>query len=216
MDLQRLREETRPEHEATEAAMPLMEPGLTLEAYKAVLRTLLPILRSWEAWSAEHAPLSLKPLLAARRRSHLLEEDLHSLGDPAESAPRGAPPIDWTSVTTLRDSPSPKHEQGAPMAAQAAFLGALYVLEGSTLGGRMIARHLEPVFGFRDGKGDAYFRGHGDQTGSLWRETTAAIAALPEQYSGDAIEAAKRTFDAFRSVLETLQAPFSPSEPAHG
>ena len=59
--------------------MPLLDSGLTLEGYKATLRTLLPVLRSWERWSGEHAPAALQPLLAARRRSHLLEEDLCSL-----------------------------------------------------------------------------------------------------------------------------------------
>ena len=98
----------------------------------------------------------------------------------------------------------------------AGFLGALYVLEGSTLGGRLIARHLQPTFGFRDGKGDAYFRGHGDQTGALWREITAAIAALPEGDSPEVIEAAKRTFDAFRTVLAPLQPHFASADLAHG
>lgn len=196
--------------------MPLMEPGLTLESYKSVLRTLLLILRSWETWSAEHAPGALKPLLAARRRSYLLEADLRSLGDSAPVAPAEAAPIDWRDVTKPRFSGSPDQQQPPPMAFEAAFLGALYVLEGSTLGGRMIARHLEPAFGFQDGKGDAYFRGHGDQTGAMWRETTAVIAALPEAYEDDVIDAAKRTFNAFRSVLETPGVPSTPSEPSHG
>ena len=214
MDLQRLREDTRREHEATEGAMPLMEPGLTLDSYKALLRTLLPILRGWETWSAEHAPGNLKPLLTARRRSHLLERDLRSLGDPNPMAPDGFIPIDWASVTHPGLHNASPLEQTRREAFEAGFLGALYVLEGSTLGGRMIARHLQPAFAFQEGKGDAYFRGHGEQTGALWREITAAIAAVPEEYSPDLIEAAKRTFAAFRSVLELLRPSFPSSEPA--
>ena len=73
----------------------------------------------------------------------------------------------------------------------------------------MIARHLQPACGFRDGKGEAYFRGHGDRTGALWRETTAAIAAIPEEYSSHVVEAANRTFHAFRAALEPLRSRFT-------
>ena len=160
MDLQLLREETRPEHEATEAAMPLMGPGLTLDTYKTVLGTLLPILRGWETWAESAAPESVRPLLAARRRSHLLEADLRALGEPVPPSQQlWEEPIDWTSVVNGKD---PNQTSRSEREFEAAFLGAFYVLEGSTLGGRMIARHIQPMLGLEDGQGDAYFRVHGD------------------------------------------------------
>ncbi len=204
MDLRQLREETRPEHEATEAAMPLLAPGLTLGLYKSVLHVLLPILRGWEMWAAEAAPEPLRSLLPPRRRSHLLEEDLRVLGDADHVRQTAEPaPIDWTAVVTGADSGKAQPLTGSEF--HAAFLGALYVLEGSTLGGRMIARHLEPALGLQDGRGDAYFRGHGEATGALWRETTAAIAAVPDEHAPLLIGAARRTFSAFGAVLGTLQ-----------
>ena len=208
MDLRQLREQTRPEHEATEAAMPLMAPGLTLETYKSVLRALLPVLRSWERWADEAAPRALQPLLSARRRSHFLEEDLRTLGEmesPNRAGDRAS--IDWQAVVTG----STEQAQGglAEDEFQAAFLGAFYVMEGSTLGGRFIAQHVEAVLGLSGGRGDAYFRGHGEGTGALWRESTAAIAAVPAEHAALLIGAARRTFSAFGAVLETLRSDYA-------
>jgi heme oxygenase len=57
----------------------------------------------------------------ARRRSHLLREDLAALGAPL---------------------PSP--EAIEPIGGTAEILGALYVLEGSRLGGAMLKRSVPP------------------------------------------------------------------------
>ena len=204
MDLRRLREETRTEHEATEAAMPLTDPGLTLETYTDVLRLLLPVLRSWEDWAAESAPAAVRPLLANRRRSSWIEADLRALGKLPLSPTRArAEPVRWASVLGAR-TPEP-HLNGASAEFEAAFLGAFYVLEGSTLGGRFIARHVEGTLGLTPGSGNRDFRGHEEATGRLWRETTEIIAAVPEAYDEFVIGTAKRTFHAFGSVLGTLR-----------
>ncbi len=82
-------------------------------------------------------------------------------------------------------------------------------------GGRLIARHLEPTLGLVDGQGDAYFRGHGEATGALWRETAEAISAVPEIYAETLIDTARRTFTAFRTVLENIK-PIETSGPVRG
>ena len=185
MDPRRLREETRTEHEATEALMPLTGETLSLAVYRRTLAVLYPLLRSWEAWSDAAAPESLRPLLAARRRSHLLAADLAALGgEPDSEVPN---PVDWDAVVGAQGVG--RHEEGF----HAAFVGALYVLEGSTLGGRYIARHVESVLGLVPGEGDAYFQGHGEATGSMWREVTGQIAAVPEELAPVVIAAARRT-----------------------
>ncbi len=196
--------------------MPLMAPGLTLDTYKNVLRALLPILRGWESWAAEAAPASLRPLLPARRRSYLIEQDLRVLGAKEfDFHPPASDAIDWPTIVAGQQGVLP-----GSSAFHAAFLGAFYVLEGSTLGGRMIARHLESVLGesvlglhgleLQDGRGDAYFRGHGENTGALWRETTAEIAAVPDEEAPVLIAAAKRTFAAFGAALATPQSQQTP------
>lgn len=203
MDLRRLREETRPEHEATEALMPVMAPGLTVPEYTRVLRLLLPIIRGWEQWAAGAAPERLRPLLAARRRQHLLESDLRTMGEASAGAEGDA--VDWAAV--VADGPE---AQGTGF--EAAFLGAVYVMEGSTLGGRFLARQVEAALGLAPGRGNAYFQGHGDETGRLWREITAEIAAVPEGESERVIRAAKRTFAAFGDALRAGVTPEPPPD----
>ena len=180
--------------------MPLMEPGLTLDIYREVLSALAPILRTWETWSAQYAPPPLQALLASRRRSHLLDEDLEALNDGSRSfAASENASIHWGQVV------GGEFTSGDSQKLQAAFLGVLYVLEGSTLGGRLIARHVEPALGLINGRGDAYFRGHGEATGALWRETAEAIAAVPDVYAEVLIAAALRTFEIFRAAMGKIE-----------
>ena len=206
MDLQYLREATRSEHEATEAAMPLLGPDLTRERYAHVLRCLLPILRSWEDWSAENVPERLHFLSKPRRRSHLLLADLQTLGGEAAEDPAGQntkPMPAWSSIvgTSGKLSEEPA-SRGVVREYEAGFLGALYVLEGSTLGGRILARQVETVLNLTPGQGNAYFQGHGAATGALWKEVTAEIAAVPDDMSLRVVDAARRTFAAFREALK--------------
>ncbi len=194
MDIRRVREETRQEHEATEQLMPLGGADLTLELYISALQVLLALISGWEQWAATAAPARLRPLLRARRRSHLIADDLRFFA-VAPAAPAGSA-VDWQQVvigTSAFDRD--------PIAAEASFLGALYVLEGSTLGGRFIARHVETVLGLTPGQGDRYFAGHGEATGALWREVTAEIAGVPPGGEEALLVAARRTFAAFGDAL---------------
>ncbi len=124
----------------------------------------------------------------------MLRQDLETLGvRPAGGAEAAGQRIDWARVVGAGSQSEAGFEAG--------FMGALYVMEGSTLGGRFIARHVEQVLGLEPGRGDAYFQGHGEATGSLWRETTAAIAEVPEAQAEVVIAAAKRTFAAFGEAI---------------
>ncbi len=59
-------------------------------------------------------------------------------------------------------------------------VGGLYVLEGATLGGRTIARHLRQVLG--DALGSATFLDfHGTQTSDVWKQFAAALNQLAAQ-----------------------------------
>lgn len=204
MDPRRLREETRAEHEATEALMPLSSDSFTPEAYVRTLRILFPIIASWENWADRNAPEHLQLLLAPRRRSPFLAADLRHFG---QGVPEAQGSVAWERVLASEMSAADSAER------EAGFLGALYVMEGSTLGGRFLARHAEEVLGLTAGQGDAYFRGHGDATGSMWREVTEQIAQVPEALAPVLIASARKTFQAFGDALE---AGVSAQETVHG
>ena len=182
--------------------MPLLGPELTRGHYAHVLGRLLPILRSWEAWSEAHAPGRLHPLLTPRRRSHLLAADLRSLegGNAVKPIERdnGAHP-DWSSVV---EDPTGTAGHRTKAECEARFLGAFYVLEGSTLGGRFLARQVETAIGLTPGQGNAYFLGHGANTNFLWKEITAEIAAVPDDLAEQLVGTARRTFAVFREALQ--------------
>ena len=78
--------------------------------------------------------------------------------------------------------------------------GALYVLEGSTLGGQHITKMLLKNEALQLGESDlTFFNGYKDETGAKWK---SFIAALNRQ-SGEEeiINAAKETFVAFKNWL---------------
>ena len=88
------------------------------------------------------------------------------------------------------------------LAATMMCLGAMYVIEGSTLGGQLIGRHVERVLGLTAGQGNAYFRGHNERTGQLWKEFCDALRTkVPDRETDTVIAAAKTMFGVFWSWM---------------
>lgn len=48
-------------------------------------------------------------------------------------------------------------------------LGILYVIEGSTLGGKVIFKHVQKALGLDQNNGASYFYGYGEKTGDFWK-----------------------------------------------
>ena len=180
-----LRAATAADHERVEAALNLTEPGLTRTRLVAVLHRLHGF------WLAAEAGLdgwaALEPDAAAavgwhrRRRAALFAGDLRSLAaDPCESAVPGLAAV-------------PDTEEA---------LGRMYVLEGSTLGGVLIDRHLAalPHLGVRL----LAFSPYGDRTGAMWHAfrtaTRQRVAAGAE--AGRVVAGAQVTFAALAAWCE--------------
>jgi heme oxygenase len=84
------------------------------------------------------------------------------------------------------------------------FLGAQYVVEGSALGGRSLARQLDALLGGGMIAGRSFFTGHGATTGIVWREYLTRLSAVPDDPSARAavVEGATATFAMFERWLE--------------
>lgn len=82
-------------------------------------------------------------------------------------------------------------------------LGALYVTEGSALGGRELARGLDQLLGKDVRAGRTFFIGRGSETGLAWRSYLALLSAVPPAQSAHAeiIKGAVETFAAFEVWL---------------
>ncbi len=180
--LARLRAATGPEHQAVEREIRLLDEALTLAEYLRCLRRFHGIYHPLEQRLEEVDGLAPYLDLAPRLKTLRLRDDLRVLGVPRpETLPR---------CPDVPEVPS----------VGAAF-GCLYVLEGATLGGQLISRHVQAVLGVDAETGGSFFRAYGPANGAMWREFCRALDA-PALLAPGAAEAAERaaveTFRAFR------------------
>jgi len=82
-------------------------------------------------------------------------------------------------------------------------LGALYVVEGSALGGRQLARSLETLLGANSREGRHFFVGRGSGTGAAWSGFLDRLATVGPEPAGRValVSAAVETFELFETWL---------------
>jgi heme oxygenase (biliverdin-IX-beta and delta-forming) len=179
--LARLKQQTAAHHRRVERCFPILHPGLSLADYIAWLECLYGFHAPFEEAIAPWAE-QLAIDWDARRKVPWLRRDLAILRMPAERL--GALPM-------CRDLPElPGLEE---------VFGALYVLEGATLGGRFIAQHLTGSLGVSAAAGCAYFVSYGEELEMRWQAFCArltVVAAGPDA-ERRVIGAACRQFEAF-------------------
>lgn len=177
MDIERLRAETRHAHDAVESSLPLLRSDLDRRTYIAVLQRMYPFVSAWEHLAEASASEELRDTVTRRSRRHLLAADLLAL--KAEADEHEAP-----SCFPALNSP-------------ASLLGALYVMEGSRLGGQMIARHVRPLLDDPE-RESSYFAGYRAQTAQMWRDFLELVRnKIPETQEAEAVSAAKAMFACF-------------------
>jgi heme oxygenase len=81
----------------------------------------------------------------------------------------------------------------------ASALGSLYVMEGSTLGGRIIEKNLLLRLRLLPETGGSYFAGYGKRTGQMWRDFLNRLATAPLTDVAQIKIGASATFDALTS-----------------
>ena len=181
--LDRLRTETADRHQRIEAALDLLRPDLTRAHWTRLVARFYGFYQPWEAaiGRAVHGG-DLAEMAAQRRKLPWLEQDLVALDVSPDALPR------CQHLPSL-DSP-------------ARVLGSMYVLEGATLGGQHVSRHLEATLGLSDGRGYSFFRSYGPQTGQMWQAFRRTVSALAPALDADTmVEAACETFDRFHNWL---------------
>jgi heme oxygenase len=185
--LRLLRTGTAAEHEAVERSLDLLDPGLDRLRLVEVLGRLHGFWRAAEAgldaWAAEHAADAAAVTWPRRRRAALFAADLGVLG---AAPPRPVPEL-------------------AALPGTGAALGRMYVLEGSTMGGRFIDRHLATLPDLADTRLRA-FSPYGAETGAMWHGFRQAVRA----HVADGVEpaavvtAARGTFQALAAWCRPL------------
>ena len=175
-----LKERTRSQHDSLEKRLNIVDRLASLSRYRQVLAAFygfyMPLERRFMLASLA-VPLRLD--LGARQKSPLLVRDLVALGWPEESVVR---------VPHCSDLPA--------TSSGAQIFGCAYVLEGATLGGQILARHLQRSLHVDVDHGGAFFNSYGERVPALWQAFRQALtlyvtdAALAEAV----ISAATETF----------------------
>lgn len=194
MVLASLKHHTARLHLRVESAVDLPRRVGTLGSYSELLGRLLGFYEPFEERLAATPAARVPGLeLASRFKVPLLVADLEHLG-------HGRGEID--AFPRCLALPAPR--------SLAQALGCLYVLEGSTLGGRFIRQHVERSLGL-SGPGVAFFSSYGDDLGRMWKTFGEVVesAVIGEEDRGAALEFAAATFEAFEEWL-------APDGPADG
>lgn len=160
MILNRLRLATSACHTALENQLPLMNADLSLEDYRQFMGRFYGFYAPLEAQmlASPHWQL-LEFEYTTRQKTPRLAQDLLALG---------------SNVAAV--AATPRCIALPACATPEQLLGCLYVIEGATLGGRSITRHLQTRLGLTPQSGGAFFDGYGARTGSHWKAFCAMLA----------------------------------------
>lgn len=81
---------------------------------------------------------------------------------------------------------------------------AMYVIEGSTLGGKIISKMMAQQLGINNGEGLSFFNGYGDDTEFRWESFKNALDNITNSFEEDklVIDSANETFDKFKQWAE--------------
>jgi len=119
-----------------------------------------------------------------RRNSNSILIDLKAIGQSTKA------PLICTDLPNINSTPE--------------ALGAMYVLEGSTLGGRMISRILmKNDFVKFDASNLHFFIGYGENTGSKWINFLSVLNQY-ENEANDMVRTANDTFNCLTKWMETV------------
>lgn len=189
-----LRQACASQHEAIEALLQLERATLQREHYARVLTGFAAFVPAWEARLRPRLPAELRGWFEQRSRAPMLTRDLAALGV------QPFPMSDPVAALALDD--------------EGAVFGSLYVLEGSALGGQLIARQVRERWGLGADNGAAYFNGWGERTGAMWAEFRQRLGeALGDDEAAlrSASAAAVATFGALLACFEQVLLDHGPA-----
>ena len=96
------------------------------------------------------------------------------------------------------------HPKPALITDEHGVFGVLYTIEGSSLGGRLIARRLATHFGLTPEHGARFFFGYGGNVDAYWNEIVSMLNArlIQPNALSSAIRAANDTFQLIEASLD--------------
>lgn len=156
----------------------LMGKDVTEDYYKKYLSALYGFVSGFETYIFPELK-DLVPDLQERGKTDAITQDLKKLK------------VDLSDIEEMPESYF-RSMYADPYAA----LGALYVLESSTLGGHLVQEHLKEALGEKVADKLSYFVMHGERSDSMWQRFLKNFAAIAENNGKKEIiiDAALRTY----------------------
>ena len=185
---QLLKKTTFDAHTTTEKTVnPKLNSITTYDDYGRMLKMFYGFFHPLEKIIAQYISKEILYDIDDRRNSNSILTDLKVIGQSTEG------------LLICSDLPNINSTAGA--------LGAMYVLEGSTLGGRMISKMLmKNNFVRFDASNLHFFSGYGENTGIKWTEFLSVLEQY-ENEANDMVRIANDTFNCLTKWMETVYEP---------
>lgn len=169
-------------HDLEKEFMKQLRSLKTTEQYAAFLQLLYGFYSVVEQRVYSALPAAQQQEMHQRRKSEWLANDIRALTTSSAHA----------SCKTY-----------PPLSTLAEALGALYVLEGSTLGGQIIAAVLKKQLNLNDSKGLTFFEAYGDKTQAMWEKFKLFLdQSTTEKEYQQALNTAANTFITFKNWIQ--------------
>ena len=165
---------------------PILNRTITKESYARILKKFYGFFHPLEITINTFSELTdYLPDFSERRKSEALIDDLKKIELQHE--------IEFSLCNNL---PTLTHLSHA--------FGCLYVMEGSTLGGKMISRILNDTLNIDEASGAKFFTGYGPATGTKWNTFREALSKYSAETNDDelVVEAANDTFLKFKQWID--------------
>ena len=191
MVMRRLREDTAALHAQLEEFMDPDARFATRASYIGLLHLLQPFYLKCETMLGALPWQQLGFDFESRRKEPLLVADLAALGESVKGD---------------------KTDSHGPICIDlASGFGTMYVLEGATLGGRILRKTLKVKLDIDADHGGSFYNGYGDLTQQRWKDFGAAADSYCGGYTrriDSALAAATATFTAFGRLLSSADSLF--------
>lgn len=179
---------TKTEHALLEKQLIGIIKGIrTTGQYIDLLRMFYGFYHALEAGMEQYLTHDLIPDIKQRRKADALLQDIRDLGKE-----------NWQQQVEV-DVPV--------IDSYARALGAAYVLEGSTLGGVIIAKMIKTQLpDIPAGKGFSFFTCYGEDAQNMWKKFRTYLLALSRKEDQDiAAETARQTFLTFKAWIDKYE-----------
>lgn len=191
MFTEKLKEATLANHQQTEKILVgKMKSMRSMQDYIAILTSFYGYFGGLEKQIERYINQSTLADYDERRKTSAIADDIKALGG------------NIPAIATNNELPQ--------IANYLQAFGALYVIEGSTLGGQIISKMVQQHLPVQDGKGLSFFNGYGDKMHQMWgafKDILNKAAATPEDEQ-IIIAAANDTFAKFKTWLENKPVTF--------